>query len=113
MLAARHRKAAEDIEQSVQQLQGNPQAARLIIEGAWGASFHWIAYACQTKHQKHRESHKRLAAFLRDEGESIVADWWNSLDSARQGGWYGGGDAPGDAQAALDLLAEIRNWALS
>ena len=113
MLATAHRQAAEDIELGVQQLQGNPQVARLVIEGAWGASFHWIAYGCQTKHQKHQESHARLGSFLRHQNEHSAADWWDSLERIRQGGWYGKGTDPTAVQEALDFLDKVRNWAMS
>ena len=43
MLAQSHRQAAEDIEQTILQLRGSEVAARIVIEGAWGAAFHWIA----------------------------------------------------------------------
>lgn len=45
MLAEAHRQAAEDIEKTILSLQGISYAARMIIEGAWGAAFHWIALA--------------------------------------------------------------------
>ena len=42
MLADAHRKAAEDIESTILSLQTKPRAARVIIEGAWGASFNGL-----------------------------------------------------------------------
>jgi len=40
MLAEGHRQAAEDIEKTILSLQTASYAARMIIEGAWGAAFH-------------------------------------------------------------------------
>ncbi|MGH9638186.1 MAG: hypothetical protein ACRD72_25400, partial [Candidatus Angelobacter sp.] len=65
MLADGHRNAAENIEATIAFLGASPRAARLIIEGAWGSAFHWIAFGCETKHGKHQESHARLGTFLR------------------------------------------------
>jgi hypothetical protein len=45
MLAGAHRQAAEDIEKTILPLQAASYAARVVIEGAWGAAFHWIALA--------------------------------------------------------------------
>ncbi len=112
MLAEAHRQAAEDIAATIDSLQSSPQAARIVIEGAWGAAFHWIAFGCETKHQQHQESHARLGAFLRRQGETDVADEWEILDRVRQGGWYGGGTEPARVQRAMDLLERIRTWAL-
>src|SRR5216683_5090806 len=88
MLAEAHRQAAEDIEQTILPLQGVSYAARVVIEGAWGAAFHWIAFGCEIKHKSHQESHARLGTFLRLQGELPVAEWWEDLDRIRQGGWY-------------------------
>ena len=112
MLAKNHRQAAEDIEKTIAQLQTTSYAARVVIEGAWGASFHWIAFGCQTKHQRHQESHARLGSFLRSQGEKEVAEWWNEMDHIRQGGLYGGATEPERVQTAFDLLAKIHQWAL-
>jgi hypothetical protein len=112
MLADAHRQAAEDIEKTIVSLQTAPYAARVVIESAWGAAFHWIAFGCQTKHQRHQESHSRLGTFLRSQGEAAVADWWEDLDRLRQGGWYGGGIEPERVQRALDLLEKIHIWAV-
>src|SRR5260370_33615816 len=92
MLAEGHQQAAEDIEKTILPLQTSSYAARVVIEGAWGAAFHWIAFGCETKHQSHRESHARLGTFLRHQGEGAVAERWADIDRIRQGGWYGGGD---------------------
>lgn len=86
MLVETHRRAAEDIEKTILPLQATSYAARVIIEGAWGAAFHWIAFGCETKHQSHQESHARLGTFLRRQGEEAVAEWWEEIDRVRQGG---------------------------
>jgi hypothetical protein len=91
MLADAHRRAAEGIERALKKVWPSidPDEGRLVIEGAWSASFHWIAYACQTKHRQHQESHARLGSFLRGLGETKAADWWERQDRLRQGGLYG------------------------
>lgn len=111
MLAKGHRKAAEDIESTIVPLQLQASAARVVIEGAWGAAFHWIAFGCETKYGKHQNNHTRLNRFLKDLGEKEAAELSEALDLARQGGWYGGEPDLSDAQGALALLARIRLWA--
>lgn len=113
MLADAHRTAAEDIEAAIASLVASPRASRLIIEGAWGAAFHWIAYGSHIKHGKHQESHARLGTFMRSLGETATADSWERLDQVRQGGWYGSKTDSATQQAALDILQEIRKWATS
>ena len=111
MRAEAHRQAAEDIEKTILPLQATSYAARVVIEGAWGAAFHWIAFGCETKHQSHQESHARLGTFLRHQGEKVVAEWWENLEHVRQGGWYGKNADPMVVQHALDLLARIHRRA--
>jgi len=111
MLADAHRKAAEDIESTILPLKAQPRAARVVIEGAWGAAFQWIAFGCATKYQQHLNNHTRLGRFLRSLGEKAAADWWEALDLSRQAGWYGGEPDPADADKALSLLEQIRLWA--
>ena len=112
MLAEGHRQPAEDIEKTILSLQTASYAARMIIEGAWGAAFHWIAFGCETKHQSHQEHHTRLGAFLRHQGEDAVAQWWENLEHVRQGGWYGKNTDALVVQQGLDLLERIHKWAL-
>jgi hypothetical protein len=109
MLAEAHRKAAEDIERTIVPLQSQAQAARVVIEGAWGAAFHWIAFGCETKHHQPQNAHARLGRFLRSFGESTVADWWETLDNLRQGGWYGGESDSARVREAVALLADIHS----
>lgn len=114
MLADAHRQAAEDIEKTIEPLQAVSYTARVVIEGAWGAAFHWIAFGCEMKHQSHQESHARLGSFLRRQGENNVAEWWEDedIDRVRQGGWYGGSPEPARVQRAIDLLEKIHIWAI-
>ena len=111
MLADGHRSAAENIEATIALVSTSPRAARLIIEGAWGAAFHWTAFGCDTKHGKHQEIHARLGTFLRSQGETMVADAWEQLDRIRQGGWYGSEPDSTKVANALTLLGDIHTWA--
>ena len=113
MKAEGHRLAAEQIEKGLAKLQPDidPEMARLAIEGAWGASFQWIAFGCETKYHQHQNNHTRLGHFLRTLGEGTVALWWERIDTRRQKGWYGSEPDPAEAQDALALLQNIRLWA--
>jgi hypothetical protein len=81
MKAEGHRQAAEKIEKGIVKLQPetDPEIARMAIEGAWGASFQWIAFGCETKYQQHQNNHTRLGHFLRTLREGTVALWWEVL----------------------------------
>ena len=113
MKAEGHRQAAEQIEKGIAKLQPDtdPEVARLAIEGAWGASFQWIAFGCETKYQQHQNNHTHLGRFLRTLGEETVALWWERVDTRRQRSWYGGVPDLADVQDALALLQNIRLWA--
>jgi hypothetical protein len=69
MKAEGHRQAAEQLEKGTAKLQPetDPEVARLAIEGAWGASFQWIAFGCETKYQQHQNNHTRLCGRLSKE----------------------------------------------
>lgn len=113
MLADAHRQAAEEIERGITALQVTSNQGRLLVEAAWGASFHYIAHACQTKHGQHHESHARLGSYLNSLGERDAAQWWTQIDRLRQGGWYGHSPDTAEIQAALDILEEVRSWAIT
>jgi len=111
MRRALHQQAAEDLENGIQALLGRPGQVRLIIEAAWLAGFHWIAFGCDSKYSQHRENHQGLANYLDGFGEGIIADAWREFERVRQGGAYGQQVAPLNEQQALDLLTQIRTWA--
>ncbi len=111
MLADAHRQAAEDIERGIMALQATPNQGRLLVEAAWGASFHYIAHGCQVKHGQHHESHAHLGSYLNSLGEPDAAQWWAQIDRLRQGGWNGHPPDAASVQAALDILGEVRVWA--
>lgn len=119
MNGAAHRDAALELEHSIADLgdlsalASRPYNGRALIELYWGAAFEWIAYGCQRLHSKHKEKHEGLARFLRDMAETNVADWWTTLESLRQGGFYGHHTDASYVQKAYDLWQEIRTWAQS
>jgi len=106
-----HRKAAEEIERDIATLRANAGTHRAIIELAWGAGFHWVAYGSQRKHQKHRENHQGLASYLDGLNEGLVASYWRDFEQLRQGGFYGHQNDAVHVTAALNMLANLRHWA--
>lgn len=116
MLADAHRDAAEGIEQVIADIgdvTGKPYATRSVIELYWGAAFHWIAYGTQHKHGRHKENLTKLGKYLRDLGESTVADWWDRLEERRRGGMYGHQTALPDVETTRNYWQDIRSWATS
>jgi hypothetical protein len=91
----------------------DPDIAISLIEHYWAAGFHWVAYGCQVKHGKHKENHTQLGRYLRDLGESTVAEVWDRLELKRQGAMYAYAATPEQAAKARDDWQEIRTWALS
>jgi hypothetical protein len=83
MRADAHRTAAEEIERDVATLRANAGSNRTIIELAWGSSFHWIAFGCQRKYQKHQENHQGLGKFLDGLNEGLIGDYWREFEKIR------------------------------
>lgn len=116
MLADAHREAALDYEDTIARMANLadwPRANRSLIGDYWGAAFHWIAYACQQKHGRHKENHSGLVSYLRNLGEHEAASHWENLENVRNGGVYGHQNALADVQEARRIWQEIRTWALS
>jgi len=89
MREADHRATAEELEQTIQQLQSIGGSPRVIIETAWGAGYHWTAYGCQRKYGKHSDKHQGLVKYLEGLNETWAADIWRDFEVVRTGGWYG------------------------
>jgi hypothetical protein len=111
MREADHRTTAEELEQTIQQLKSIGGSPRVIIETAWGAGYHWIAYGCQRKHGKHLDKHQGLVKYLEGLNEAWVADIWRDFEVVRTGGWYGHQYSQANVQQAITLLANLHNWA--
>jgi len=116
MNADAHRDAALELERSIADL-GDPAARpytiRALVELSWGATFEWLAYGSDRKHGKHKEKHDGLARFLRDLGESEMADHWTAMEGTRQGGFYGHKNTLDTLDEARRLWRAVRTWALS
>ncbi|HEX6819186.1 MAG TPA: hypothetical protein VF120_12485 [Ktedonobacterales bacterium] len=70
MLADKNRARALANEQTIADLGdwvAKSHVRPTVIEDYWGAAFHWIAYATQTKYGKHKDKHKGLGPFLRND----------------------------------------------
>ena len=111
MREADHRATAEELEQTIQQLQSIGGSPRVIIETAWGAGYHWTAYGCQRKYGKHSDKHQGLVKYLEGLNETWAADIWRDFEVVRTGGWYGHQHTQNNVQQALTLLANLRNRA--
>jgi hypothetical protein len=116
MRADAHQQRAEQLEHACTALGDptvDPDMGPGIIEMYWGAAFHWIAYGCQRKHGKHKESHSQLARYLKDLGEPAIGATWDRLESARQDAMYAYRAAPDDVERARKAWEDVRTWALS
>jgi hypothetical protein len=105
-----HLEKARKIEKSLAKL-SPPNDLELFTEGIFGAAQHYIAYATQTKIEKHLDSHEGLSRFLRDNGFEDTSELFNAIDIIRQGRWYG---RKGDSETAKQLqklLEQIKKWA--
>jgi hypothetical protein len=111
-----HRQAALELEHLID-VAGDPavdaQLGRGLIELYWGAAFHWVAYGCQRKHGKHKETHAHLVSYLREIGELGMSDVWNLLDDKRRWGWYGHHTSIDDVTEMRGFWQDVRSWATS
>ncbi|MFQ6072760.1 MAG: hypothetical protein ACE5KT_08700 [Methanosarcinales archaeon] len=60
----------------------------------------------------HKDSHVGLPKALRRLGELEVAEYFEKLDTFRQGRWYGGKGNSAIVRASLEILEKITRWAL-
>lgn len=115
MNADSHLQKARELEGTIEFLMSDPQKERhlaSIVETIYGAAQHWIAYAMQTRHGTHPDTHAGMARLLREYGYLDIANLFGRLDGLRVGRWYGGkgnGEVIAECQ---NILAQIRQWAL-
>jgi hypothetical protein len=111
-----HERRALQVEHAIALLgdpAADPDIIPSLIENYWAAAFHWVAVGCQRKHGQHKENHTQPGRYLRDRGESSIADLWDSLERARQGAMYGHSASLAASVKARDDWQAIRTWALT
>ncbi len=115
MNADGHLQRAQELEETLHYLLADPQPERhlaTIAETAFGVAQQYIAYALETRHGDHPDTHANMSRRLRDYGYPEIAGRFLRLDELRIGRWYG---RQGDGEAIIEcrqLLSQIRDWAI-
>lgn len=114
MNADGHLQKAQELEGTIEFLMSDPQKERhvaSIVETFYGAAQHLIAYALQTRHGTHLDTHAGVARLLREQDHEEIADLFVELDELRMGRWYGGKGNGKAIERCREILARIRKWA--
>lgn len=115
MNANGHFQRAKDLEETIAFLMSAPQPEQhvaSIVEAIYGAAQHYIAYALQTRHEEHSDTHAGIVRRLRNYGYPETAQIFLEIEGLRMGRWYG---KQGDGEAITkcqQLLSRIRDWAI-
>ncbi len=110
MKAEGHLQKAEEIYGSILILADDDAHAVAITELAFGCAFHYLAYGCERRFQRHIDTHAGFPHLLRAEGEGDVANAFGQLDTLRHGRFYGGKGNGKTIGEVLDLLEVIKQW---
>ena len=106
-----HLQRAEEIYRSIQALTtDNGAHVSAIVDLVFVCAFHYLAYGCDRKFQRHFDTHARLPSLLRTEGESNIAITFELIDTLRHGRVYGGKGNGETIAEALDLLEVVIQW---
>jgi hypothetical protein len=84
-----------------------------IVETAYGAAQHYIAYGMQRHTGRHVDGHVGLIRALNAAGLTSIAVLFDRLDRLRVGHWYGAQGNGAATREALELLEQIKTWSLS
>jgi hypothetical protein len=112
MRGEKHLQNARELEASIQELAklDPDEHIRLIVEGAFGAAHHYIAYGCDSKHGVHSDKHEGVSAMLRRLGHERISETFERLDTIRHGRFYGGKRNGEIVEEILRLLEQIKGW---
>lgn len=114
MNADGHLRKATEMQDTIQFLTSDPQKERhvaAIVETVYGAAQHLVAYALQTRHGSHLDTHAGMIRLLREQGYGEIADLFGELDTLRMGRWYGGKGNGQVIARCQTILAQIHEWA--
>lgn len=110
MRAEGHLQKGQEIYGSILMLTNDDVHAVAITELAFGCAFHYLAYGCDRKFQRHVDTHAGLPHLLRAEEEGDIANAFGQLDTLRHGRFYGGKGNGKTIGEVLDLLEVIMRW---
>ena len=86
-----HWRRALELEASIDFLLTDPQSERhlaAIVEAAFGAAQHLIAYALEQRYGAHPDTHAGIGKQLREHAHNDIADLFGQPDQLRMGRWY-------------------------
>ncbi len=106
-----HRQAIEELRRSRARL-ALPEDIRAYTELSWGLAFHLLAIGSERRYSTHRDDHQGLGRWLRERGDTGIADAFGHLENLRTGRWYGRHGNGHTAAIIDDLLEKIEAWAL-
>lgn len=107
MKAEKHLEKARRIEETIIRL--DPEDSwELIVEGAYGAAIHYIAFITDRSINEHMDMHKGLTRFLDKHDFSELTRLFREVDFLRQSKWYGGQSNGKASKKALRILKGIK-----
>ena len=109
-----HLARAEEIERSIQVLVDDSAAVHVskIVEAAYGAVQHFVAYGMQRRVGSHVDGHLGLVRALNTHSLSDITALFDRLERLRAGRWYGGQGNGHTVDEALYILREAKQWSL-
>ena len=110
MKAESHLKRATEIRNGINSLKKIDENTSAIVELTYGCSFHFIAFATETRYGNHQDIHSGLIRFLRENDEDEIANQFARLETIRHGRWYGGKGNGETIEKVLEILNTIEVW---
>lgn len=103
-----HIEKAERLENSLKKLDIESDWES-IVEIAYGIALNYIAVICESKLNKHVDTHKGLPRFLDNNNMNELSTYFRELDILRQGRWYGGKHNGETAGMAISIIKKLKS----
>ena len=112
MKGEQHYKRAKEIIGSINVLVGEDMDKHVaaIVEQAYGAVHHLIAYGMDKKYGIHSDTHTGVSRILREHGEHEIGEIFDRLGSLRHGRWYGGKGNGEIVKECLSIISKVEEW---